>query len=137
MAKLLKIISFIIIVVIVAFATRFFYDNYQDKIKPLVSFEQYNHNFDTINSPKEAEIYFVYKNIGTKDLIIRDVQTTCGCTIPVWSQNKLSNGQKDSLLVKYHTENKGHFVKEIMVYSNSANSPTRLKINGYVPYDFE
>ena len=41
----------------------------------------------------------------------------------------------DSIKVTYDIENKGYFIKEIMVYSNSETSPDRLVVKGYVPFD--
>ncbi|WP_111320651.1 DUF1573 domain-containing protein [Algoriphagus chordae] len=90
---------------------------------------------DTLFTQKDAEIYFKYKNVGTKDLKILNIQTTCGCTIPEWNSKLLAPDEADSFKVSYNIENKGNFLKEIMVYSNSKTSPDHLIISGFVPIE--
>ncbi|RRO15846.1 DUF1573 domain-containing protein [Flavobacteriaceae bacterium 14752] len=137
MAKQLKFSIYIVIVLFVAITSRYIYFNIKESINSVITFETLNHNFDTIIKPEQAELYFRYKNTGNKFLEIYDIQTTCGCTIPFWNTRRIQPKEEDSFLVKYHTQNKGNFVKEIMVYSNALNSPTRLKISGYVPYGYK
>ena len=36
----------------------------------------------TLYTQEEAEIYFVYKNLGNKELKINNIKSSCGCTIP-------------------------------------------------------
>lgn len=105
------------------------------KFIPSISFEVRKHDFDTLVNQNDADFYFVYSNSGKEDLKIFDIRTSCGCTIPKWNDGYLKPYEKDSFKVSYNIENKGYFLKEIMVYSNSESSPDRLEILGYVPFD--
>jgi hypothetical protein len=100
-----------------------------------ISFDTRKFDFDTLLNQRDAEFYFVYRNSGKGDLRIFDIKTSCGCTIPSWNDGYLKSAEKDSFKVSYNIENKGFFLKEIMVYSNSESSPDRLEIMGYVPFE--
>ncbi|MCU0389006.1 MAG: DUF1573 domain-containing protein, partial [Chitinophagaceae bacterium] len=39
-------------------------------------------NLGSINEGQKLEVIFEYKNAGTKPLVIKNVQATCGCTVP-------------------------------------------------------
>jgi hypothetical protein len=103
---------------------------------PVIKFEKTKHDFDTLYTKVQANTYFVYKNTGKKPLKTDRIQTACGCIIPTWNSNELLPNQIDSFKVEYNTENKGYFIKEIMVFSNSETSLNRLAISGFVPFEF-
>jgi len=135
MEKIKKILTFIIIVIITLFLSLSFKNWYNKKNYPEISFNRKKISLDTIYNKKQAEIYYSYKNTGNKNLKIFRIETTCACTIPTFNDGLLEPREIDSFKVKYETENKGHFIKEIMVYSNSRTSPDRLTISGYVPFN--
>jgi len=135
MEKIKYLILFIIIIAITTITARKYKKVYNNNKLPEISFEFNHFDMDTINTAKEAEVYFVYSNIGNSNLKIDKIETTCGCTIPKWNNSFLASKRIDSFKVTYNTENKGHFIKEIAVYSNSKNSPNHLKISGYVPFE--
>lgn len=120
----------------VAFGSHYFFTNFiAFKNKSIIEFEKTTHDFDTLKNQADAELYFVFYNRGNSDLEINDIGTSCGCTIPSWSKNVIKPYEKDSFLVSYDIINKGYFIKEIMVYSNSSTSPDKLVIKGYVPFE--
>jgi hypothetical protein len=96
---------------------------------------QSEHDFDTLFYQKDAEFYFVYENSGKKYLKIENIKSSCGCTIPSWNVLALAPYERDSFKVTYNIENKGYFIKEIMVYTNSDSSPDRLVVKGFVPFE--
>jgi hypothetical protein len=102
---------------------------------PEISFKIKKYDFDTLTNQEDANFYFVYENYGKKDLKIYNIKTSCGCTIPAWNDGFLKPYEKDSFKVTYNIENKGYFMKEIMVYSTSITSPDRLEVMGYVPFE--
>jgi hypothetical protein len=97
-----------------------------------LEFEQLTHQFDTIYPIEQSRHFFKYKNIGNNDLIIESIDVSCGCTIPYYNKSPLPTNKIDSILVEYNsTDNKGYFLKEIMVHSNAENSPIKLYIKGF------
>lgn len=136
MVKNIKyLIVFALTVAASMFISSFVRDWYRQSKHPEISFEKDKIEMDTIYNPAQSEVYFSYKNIGKNDLKIHKIETTCGCTIPTYNTDFLPSQKKDSFKVRYETINKGHFLKEIMIYSNSKTSPDRIAISGYVPFD--
>lgn len=135
MEKLKYFFSLLLVMLFATGITFLANDWYQSTHYALISFDQESHGFDTLYRQEDANIYFVYKNSGNKDLKIHNIQTTCGCTVPEWSGKFLKSNEVDSLKVSYNIENKGNFIKEIFIYSNSRTSPDRLVISGYVPFE--
>lgn len=94
------------------------------KSETILKFESDNHyhDFKSLEQGKEASYYFIYENIGKTDLKIENITSGCGCTIPKWSRTKLKPLEKDSILVKYDSQDLGYFSKSIYVFSNSETS---------------
>lgn len=77
---------------------------------------------------------FEFKNIGDKPLIINNVQSTCGCTIPEFPKSPVLPGKTDFIKIKYNMK-VGPIRKTITVETNAVNfSDGRvvLKIEGEV-----
>jgi hypothetical protein len=78
--------------------------------------------------------FFEFTNTGDAPLIIKNVQSTCGCTIPSFSKEPVLPGKTGKIEVKYNM-NPGPIRKSIMVESNAVNTEggfTSLKIKGMV-----
>jgi len=67
-------------------------------------------------------------------LIISDVQTSCGCTVPEWTKEPLRSGKKGMLTIKYDAAFPGVFHKTVEVTYNGPDSPVSLEISGEVEY---
>ena len=51
-------------------------------MKPEISFEKTVIDYGTVNKGDNGVREFVFKNSGNAPLIISNVKSTCGCTIP-------------------------------------------------------
>ena len=65
-------------------------------------------------------------------LIITNVKSSCGCTVPSYPKEPVKKSKKEKIHVKYDTKRIGNFNKTITVYSNAKNSPVKLHIKGEV-----
>jgi len=77
---------------------------------------------------------FVFTNTGDAPLIITNVQSTCGCTVPTKPSAPIMPGKSDKISVKYNM-NPGPIRKTITVETNAANAEggrVALKIKGEV-----
>ena len=77
---------------------------------------------------------FVFTNTGDAPLIITNVQSTCGCTVPTKPTAPIMPGKSDKISVKYNM-NPGPIRKTITVETNAANyegGRVALKIKGEV-----
>jgi hypothetical protein len=77
---------------------------------------------------------FEFTNTGDTDLVITDVKSTCGCTVPTKPKDPIKPGKTGKIEVKYNM-NPGPIRKTITVTSNAVNVPdgvVALKIKGEV-----
>jgi len=77
---------------------------------------------------------FEFKNTGNQPLIITNVQSTCGCTVPSKPTEPIMPGKMGKIDVKYNM-NPGPIRKTITVESNAVNyegGKVPLKIKGEV-----
>jgi len=77
---------------------------------------------------------FEFKNSGNAPLIITNVQSTCGCTVPAFPKEPILPGKTGKIDVKYNMA-PGPIRKTITVESNASNyenGKIPLKIKGDV-----
>ena len=77
---------------------------------------------------------FEFKNTGDQPLIITNVQSTCGCTVPSKPKEPIAPGKIGKIDVKYNM-NAGPIRKTITVESNATNvegGRVAIKIKGEV-----
>lgn len=99
---------------------------------PVLEFEELNHDYGTIEQGSDGTYSFVFTNAGTEPLILKNVRSSCGCTIPEWPREPINAGESSTILVKYNTNRVGPFSKSISVYSNAQEAPVVLRIKGEV-----
>jgi hypothetical protein len=75
---------------------------------------------------------FQFKNIGDVPLIIENVYSSCGCTVPAWTKTAVAPGKTGEIEVKYDTNRVGPIRRTITVYSNAEEPVKALKIKGKV-----
>ena len=100
--------------------------------KAHIEFQTGSHNFGQVIFGQPAQFDFEFKNTGSDTLTINEVQSTCGCTIPRWSQDPVAPGEKGVISVSYDSQRSGDFEKGITVFSNADNSAILLVISGTV-----
>lgn len=100
-----------------------------------LGFKERIFDFGTLEeSMRFANHRFIFKNTGTTPIKILNVETSCGCTTPTWSENVIKPGDSGYVDARYETTNRlGTFDKTITVYSNSKINPIQyLNIKGNV-----
>lgn len=102
-----------------------------------ISFSNKNHDFGTISYKVETTYSFEFTNPGKTPLIIFDVKTSCGCTVPEWSKSPIRPDGKGVIKIKYDAAFPGVFNKTIEVFYNGPGSPVNLEIKGEVNYPEE
>jgi hypothetical protein len=92
-------------------------------------------DYGTVTKETDSGIRtFIFKNTGDAPLIITNVQSTCGCTVPTKPTEPILPGMTDKIDVKYNM-NPGPIRKTITVESNAVNvegGKIALKIKGEV-----
>jgi len=75
---------------------------------------------------------FEFTNVGDAPLVIEDVKSSCGCTVPKKPEEPIMPGKTGEIQVKYDTKRVGPIRKTVTVYSNAEESIKALKIKGLV-----
>lgn len=89
-------------------------------------------DYGDIEKGSDGVKVFQFKNIGTEPLIIENVYSSCGCTVPTWTKAAIAPGKSGEIQVKYDTNRVGPIRRTITIYSN-ADEPTKaVKIKGRV-----
>ncbi len=97
-----------------------------------VCFITNKYDFGVLKINQKAAFNFEFQNSGRTPLIIYNVKTSCGCTVPQWPKKPVSPGEKGTVRVQYSSPLPGVFNKSIMVYYNGSASPDTLFIRGAV-----
>ncbi|MBP6557749.1 MAG: DUF1573 domain-containing protein [Flavobacterium sp.] len=104
---------------------------------PKIEFKDKDNTIDYGKVTKEEDNgvrVFEFTNTGTAPLIITNVQSSCGCTVPSKPTEPIAPGKTGKIEVKYNM-NPGPIRKTITVESNAVNvdeGRVALKIKGEV-----
>ena len=99
---------------------------------PVIKFDKLVHDYGEIEQNADGNCEFKFTNTGKEPLILSNVRSSCGCTIPVWPRQPILPGQSEVIKVKYDTKRVGIINKSITVYSNATEKTIVLKIKGKV-----
>ncbi len=101
---------------------------------PKIEFKEETIDYGTVTKGEDTGLrVFEFKNIGDAPLIINDVKSSCGCTVPTKPQEPIMPGKTGKIEVQYNM-NPGPISKTITVQSNAVNKdsgiiPLRIKGN--------
>jgi hypothetical protein len=98
-----------------------------DKLK----LKQTEHDFSQIPQGKPVYYNFEIVNTGSTPLKLDNVQASCGCTTPEWSQEAIAPGATSKIRVGYNAAAEGYFEKYITITYNT-NQTKQIKIKGTV-----
>lgn len=101
---------------------------------PVVSIAEKTHNFGTIAEEGGKVTHtFEITNTGDADLLLTNVQASCGCTTPKWTKEPIAPNGKANITVTYNPKGRpGAFNKSVTVTNNSSEGRIVLYIKGDV-----
>ncbi|MFN0048363.1 MAG: DUF1573 domain-containing protein [Cytophagales bacterium] len=95
-----------------------------------ITFEKTSFDFGEIKQGQVVNATFKYKNTGKAPLILSNVATTCGCTVPAWAKEPLAPGKSAEITATFNSAGKmGQQNKVITVFSNAKSAQTQVSIN--------
>jgi hypothetical protein len=98
-----------------------------------ITFETLVHDYGSVYQGADGNCEFKFTNTGKEPLILSNVQTSCGCTIPSWPKEPILPSQSGIIKVNYTKMNiQGTISKQITVYSNAKNGTIVLNIKGTI-----
>ncbi len=100
---------------------------------PVMTFEKIEHDFGTIQQGQAVETVFKFTNTGEAPLIITDVKTSCGCTVPSYPKNTpIAPGETGELTVKFNGSGASNVMKTVTVSANTEKGKEVLKIKAFI-----
>lgn len=103
----------------------------QEKIAK-IEFKETTIDYGVIEKGADGLRVFEFTNTGNAPLIISDVKSTCGCTVPEKPKGPIAPGETGKIAVKYDTNRVMPIRKTITVLSNAETPTVGLKIKGDV-----
>lgn len=101
----------------------------EQKAGPEIAFAEEKFEFGDIYQGDKVEHIFKFENVGTETLVITNVQTTCGCTVPAWPRDPIAPGQESEIKVVFNSAGKiGRVTKVITIVSNAVNPNSKVTI---------
>ena len=95
-------------------------------------FETESHDFGKIPQGKPVSFEFKFTNIGDEPLIISNVESSCGCTVPKFTNTPVKKGETGIITVTYNAAVASTFSKALTVKSNAKTPVKVLYIKGEV-----
>ncbi|SEC38472.1 Protein of unknown function [Tenacibaculum sp. MAR_2009_124] len=97
-----------------------------------IQFKEEIIDFGRVAYGTEGNKVFEFTNVGSEPLVIKEVKSNCGCTVPRKPEKPIMPGKKSYIEVAYDTKRIGGFMKSLVVYSNSKEQRKVIKIKGFV-----
>jgi mono/diheme cytochrome c family protein len=94
---------------------------------PKISILEPTHDLGTVEEGVEIPYVFTIHNVGGEPLEIKDVSTSCGCTLLNLKDKVIAPGKTGELEVTMDTSMKqGYVKKSIVIFTNDPESPKKL-----------
>lgn len=97
-----------------------------------ITFKEDTIDYGSITKGSDGLRVFHFTNTGDAPLVISDVKSSCGCTIPKKPSGPIAPGESSTIEVKYDTNRVGPIRRTITVISNADEPTVGLKITGEV-----
>lgn len=95
-------------------------------------FESETINYGKIDKGADGARIFTFTNIGDQPIVIKKIQSSCGCTVPKKPEKPIMPGEKGEIKVSYDTNRVGGFSKSITIFSNATEAVKVVRIKGII-----
>ena len=95
-------------------------------------FEKETHDFGKIPQGKPVSVEFKFTNTGNEPLIITNIESVCGCTVPKYTNTPILKGQTGTITVTYNAAALAPFSKGLTIRSNAKTPIKVIYIKGEV-----
>lgn len=108
----------------------------QTIVFPTISFDKTLHDFGEIQNGTPVETVFSYTNSGRSPLVVTDIKSTCGCTVPQgWSKEPLMPGESSQFSVKFNGKGANKVSKTITLTTNTERGKEQVRISAFIKPD--
>jgi len=106
--------------------------NLKNNNSPVFKFDKEVIDYGTISQNADGKRVFKFTNVGKSPLIITNIQSSCGCTVPKKPEAPIMPGKQGEIQVKYATNRVGNFQKSLTITSNASEPIKVVSIKGRV-----
>ncbi|NOU58954.1 DUF1573 domain-containing protein [Marinifilum caeruleilacunae] len=100
---------------------------------PKFEFTKEIHKFGKISEGEIGVCDFYFKNIGESNLIIRKIESGCGCAEFKWKKEPIKVGEESKITIEFNSKGRyGKQYKVITIYSNTLQKKKKLFISANV-----
>nr|AOE06919.1 conserved hypothetical protein [uncultured bacterium] len=108
----------------------------QKIVFPTINFDKTSHDFGEIDNGTAVETVFSYTNSGRSPLVVTDIKSSCGCTVPQgWSKEPLMPGESSQFTVKFNGKGANKVSKTITLTTNTEKGREQVRISAFIKPD--
>ncbi|SDS98573.1 DUF1573 domain-containing protein [Winogradskyella sediminis] len=101
----------------------------------VISLDKTEHDFGTIANGTPVETVFKYSNTGNSMLVVSDIKSTCGCTVPTNYTKEVKPGETGQFTVKFNGKGNGKTTKSLTMVTNTEKGQIPIKITAFIEKD--
>ena len=102
---------------------------------PVLKLDKEIHDFGTIMNGTPVETIFKYTNTGNSMLVVSNIKSTCGCTVPSNYTKEVAPGGTGQFTVKFNGKGNGKVSKSLTMTTNTEKGTQIVKITAMVEQD--
>jgi hypothetical protein len=103
---------------------------------PVIAFEEEEHDFGSIMNGTPVETVFKYTNTGKSPLVVSNIKSSCGCTVPEdWNKDPLAPGESAHFTVKFNGKGANQISKTITLTTNTEKGTETVRIKAFIEPD--
>lgn len=100
---------------------------------PKFEFSKEIHKFGKISEGEIGVCDFYFKNVGESNLIIKSVESDCGCANFKWTKKPIKVGEESKITIEFNSKGRhGKQYKVITIFSNTLQKKKKLIITASV-----
>ncbi|GAB7087131.1 DUF1573 domain-containing protein [Marinifilum fragile] len=100
---------------------------------PKFEFSKEIHKFGEISEGEIGVCDFYFKNIGESNLIIKSIESDCGCANFKWTKKPIKVGEESKITIEFNSKGRhGKQYKVITIYSNTLQKKKKLILTANV-----
>ena len=100
---------------------------------PKFEFTKEIHKFGKISEGEIVVCEFYFKNTGNANLIIKAIESSCGCTNIKWKKKPIKVGEESKITVEFDSKKRnGKQYKVLSIFANTKRKVKELKITATI-----
>ncbi len=102
---------------------------------PVLALDKKEHDFGKIMNGTPVETIFKYTNTGNSMLVVSNIKSTCGCTVPSNYTREVAPGETGEFTVKFNGKGNGKISKSLTITANTEKGTEVVKIGAMIEAD--